>query len=414
MRPHLLAWTVCAGLGLAPGSASAQEDEARFVSWAFSEVAGKAFVEEQVEEGIEDVEVELIGFPWNQMFQNLVLRHRSGQPTEAAQLQERWVPTLAELGALRDLEEVFEPERLAEAVDPGLLAMGRIDGVQVGVPWTAASIALVANGRVLEAAGIAEPPETMEEFRDALVAIKENVPNSVPFGLSTTNPDLIQVESQILFWQHGARFFDEEGNVAIDSPEAREALSFIVGLVEDGLVAKGNDRNATRNLFAQELVGFYFDPPVARGFARQLTGEGEAYDAAIYPIPTPTIGNDEPPRSVIWAHLLGMMTAGDVNVEAGAEVIEHFALNPETQIAYWEELGMFPTTKEALAQVSDDPYVADWIEIASTALLDEPARFDNSSELRQIIGEEIEAAMLGVKSVDDAITDMAGRLERAL
>ena len=398
------------GFTLAAGSVFAED--ARFVGWAYSEAAGKEFVETQAA-GLDGASVELIGFPWNQMVQNLILRHRSNQPTEAVQIQERWMPMLIGLGALHDLNEVFGSDVLAETIDPGLLQMGQFDGKQYGIPWTAGSIALVANQQVLDSAGITEAPATIEEFHEALKAIKAAVPDSVPFGMSTANPNLIQVESQIVFWQFGARFF-RDGKVAIDSREARDALAFIVQLVDEGLIAKGNDRNATRNLFAQELVGFYFDPPVARGIARRLSGKGEAYDQNVVVLPMPNAGNDEPPRSVIWAHLLGIMTAGDPNVDAGADVIRHFAMNGDTQRAYWSDLGMFPTTKDALSEIGQDPYVSNWVEIAGTALLDEPATFENSAELRAIIGEEVEAAILGVKSADQAISDMARRLEAAL
>ena len=404
---------LCASaLGAALAASAAFADDARFVSWAYSEAAGKDFVKSQAE-SLDDLSVEMIGFPWNQMVQNLLLRHKSGQPTEAVQLQERWMPMLVGLDALKDLNEVFGAEELEKLVDPGLLKMGQVDGKQYGLPWTGGSIALVANKQVLDAAGITEMPGTMEEFQNTLRAIKDAVPGSVPFGLSTTNPNLIQVESQIVFWQFGARFFDG-GEVAIDTQEARDALAFIVELVDDGLIAKGNDRNATRNLFAQELVGFYFDPPVARGIARRLSGEGANYDKNVMVVPMPNAGNDEPPRSVIWAHLLGIMTAGNPNVDAGAEVIEKFALNGSTQRDYWAELGMFPTTKDALSEIGQDPYVAKWVDLAGTALLDEPAVFENSAELRAIIGEEIEAAILGVKSPDQSITDMARRLKAAL
>lgn len=397
-------------LAIMAGAAAA--DDARFVSWTYSEVAGKAFIEGEVGK-IDGVTVEMIGFPWNQMVQNVILRYRSGEPTEVVQLQERWLPLLNGMGALTDLNETIGSGKLADAIDPNLLAMGQVDGKQVGVPWTAASIALIANRSVLGKAGITKMPQTMDEFHAALKAIKEKVPDSVPFGLSTANPNLIQVESQIIFWQFGAHFF-QDGKVAIDSPEARQALQFLVDLVNEGLIAKGNDRNATRALFAQELVGFYFDPPVARGFARELTGQGAAYDANIAVVPTPTMDNDEPPRSVSWAHFLGSMNSGSPDISGAARVIEHFALNPDVQMTYWEQFGLFPTTKQAIEQLSDDPYVTNWIEIAGTALPDEPSAFENSAELTRIIGEEIEAALLGTKSADQAITDMAQRLNGAL
>lgn len=395
---------------LCAGAAMAQD--ARFVGWSYSEASSKPFIENEAAK-VDGVDVELIGFPWNQMVQNLILRHRSGQTTEVAQVQDRWMPMLVGMGALADLNDTLGADALADTVEPGLLAMGQSNGGQYGVPWTAASIALVGNRELMEAAGVTELPATMEDFHAALKKIKAADPEAVPFGLSTTNPNLIQVESQVFFWQFGARFF-RDGAVAVDSAEAREALAFLVQLVDEGLVAKGNDRNATRALYGQGKVGFYFDPPVARGIARNLSGEGEAFDENVVVMPTPTTGNGEPPRSVVWAHFLTSLTAGSPDTEAAGKVIEHFAMKPDVQLRYWNELGLFPTTKAALAELSDDAYVANWIELARDALPDEPAAFENSAQLTQIIGEEIEAALLGIKSVDEAITDMADRLEGAL
>ena len=398
------------GVAIASSLSAARADDARFVSWAYSEAPGRAFISSQIRD-IPGVNVELIGFPFKNTLENLILRYRSGQPTEAAQIQERWLPTLAKMGALKDLNGVIGQDAL-NLVDPSLLATGQVDGKQYAVPWTAGSIAMVANKVVLDKAGIKQMPRTMQEFGDDLRAIKAAVPNSVPFGLSTSNPEFIQVESQIIFWQFGAHFFQDE-KVAVDSEQSRKALQFIVDLVKDGLVAKGNDRFATRNLFAQELVGFYFDAPVARGFARKLTGQGPDYDKNVIVMPTPLTDSGQPPRSVIWAHLLGIMNGGDPNVAAGAKIISHFALDPNTQEAYWNALGLFPTTKAAISWFGKDAYVTNWIGLTKTALFDEPAAFANSAEISNIIGEEIQSAMLGLKTVDQAIADMAKRLTQA-
>lgn len=120
-------------MALAVSMSAVLADDARFVGWAYSEVSGETYIEEQVK-GIDGTGVELIGFHWNQMVQNLILRHRSSAATEVAQIQERWMPLLVNLGALVDLNEVYSADKLAKIIDPGLLKMGQFDGKQYGIP----------------------------------------------------------------------------------------------------------------------------------------------------------------------------------------------------------------------------------------------------------------------------------------
>lgn len=52
------------------------------------------------------VKLDVIGYPWAQMQQNLVLRLCLNQPLSVAQMQERWLPTFAALDNLVDLNDV--------------------------------------------------------------------------------------------------------------------------------------------------------------------------------------------------------------------------------------------------------------------------------------------------------------------
>lgn len=311
---------------------------------------------------------------------------------------------------------VFGRANLEAQMDPALLKIGEIDGKLWGIPWTAAAIALNENRQLLHESGQNFAPPTMDAFRATLQAIKKARPDSIPFGLSTKTATFIQSESEIIFWQFGARFFDAAGGVVVDSPEARDALGFLVGLMKDGLIAKAIDRLDARKLFAQGRIGFYFDPPVARAFARGYTPKGSDFYKSVWPIPTPIAKQGIPPRSIQWAHLLCMFATPGADLSKtgpAAKLISYLALNPQSQLAYFNGAGLFPTCNTALATLHDNTYVTTWVDIAKTALPDEPARFTNSSSLGQIIGQEVEAALLGDKTPAAALTSMAERLKRA-
>lgn len=391
-----------------------------FAGWSAEEEASRPVIFEMLEsfnQANPGTQATWLGWPWSQVQQSLVLRYRSGEATELSQLQERWLPTFATLDALVDLGEVFGQDYLESQIDPGLLRLGNIGGKQLGIPWTAASIGMVANTRVLSDAGVSELPTTVDEFVESLRAIKAHNPDSVPYALMTKNNLSMSPDFQIWLWTFGGQVFDEDGNVLVDSPEGLAALTFMVDLLNEGLAARDIDRPDARRLFAQHQTGFYFDAPLARGFARTNSGDGDAFDRHVAALPTPVLEEGNPPRSVAWGHLLVMFKHArqeQPTVDSGpARLLAHLAFNDEPQLAYFDAVGLFPVSRSALAApaISSDDYVSVWSQAATTALRDEPSLWPNSAELTNVIGEEVQSALLGQKTPERAITDMAARLE---
>jgi multiple sugar transport system substrate-binding protein len=398
---------------------SAWAEEAVYVGWSQTEVGLKPTMEKMFSafQATRPADkLEIVGFPFGQMEQNLVLRRRNNQRSDVAQLQERWLPPFVTMGALYDLNSVIGADVLASKFDADLLKLGQINGKQVAIPFTAGAITMVGNRNVLKAAGIANPPRTLDEFADALRKIKASNKDIIPFGFSTKGTALIQVESTIIFWAYGARFIDENGKVVVDSPQARAALKSLADMVKDGLIARGNDRFDTRKLYAADKVAFFLDPPVIRGFVRAQSPGPDA-DAKVMILPVPVAKAGDVPRGLLWAHFLVMFNQGGTTGRAdsfGAKLLTAVGLDNNMQATLWRETGQIPTLKANLAEVGKDPYAQGFLDAAKTARWDETTRFPNGAELRQIIGEEVEAGMLGAKSVDDAITSMAKRLDVAL
>jgi multiple sugar transport system substrate-binding protein len=404
---------------LAFAAGASRAEEVVFIGWSQAEVGlrptlEKLFNDFQIRNPGDKLQV--IGFPFGQMEQNLILRRRNDQRMDVAQLQERWLPEFVQMNALYDLNRVVGAETLAASFDPDLLKLGQIDGKQYAIPFTAGAITLVANRNVLRAAGITEPPRTIAEFTAALRKVKAWNKDVIPFGFSTKTTPIIEIEAMIMFWAHGARFIDEQGRVVVDSPQSRAALKYLADLVSEGLIAKGNDRFDTRKLYSADKVAFFFDPPVLRGFVRAQAG-GASADAKVMVLPMFTANAGETPRGLLWAHFLVMFNQGGAkgtSDSAGAKLLRAVGMDSSAQAALWSETGQIPTLKTTLADAVKDPYAKAFVDAAKTARWDETTRFANGAELRQIIGEEVEAGMLGSKSIDDAVRSMARRLEGAL
>lgn len=403
----------------AAGAARAQAaGSLTYVGWSHDEAASRPVLTEAFERfraANPGIRLDVVGFPWAQMQQNLVLRQRSNQPQDVVQLAERWLPQFARVLQPADMREVLGGD-IAGMIDPGLLRIGQVGGRQLGLPWTAGSIGMVANRKVLSDAGVNEMPRTLDAFADALRRIRRSNAEVVPYAFCTKNNLSMSPDFQVWLWTFGGRLFDAEDRVAVDSNAARAALSFLVDLSREGLIARDVDRPDGRRLFGQHRTAFYHDAPLARGFARDNSGQGTAFDQHVAAVATPVVRAGEPTRSLMWGHLLVMPNPRNARIgpdAPGARLVRHLALDDETQLRYFRAVGLFPVTRSALATLSGDAYVTEWTRNAGTAEMDEPSTWPNAADITNIVGEEVQAALLLTKAPAQAIGDMANRLRRA-
>lgn len=402
---------------LGMGPVLAQAKSLTYVGWSQDEAASKPTLNAMFDGYRKvngDVKLDVIGFPWGQMQQNILLRLRSGQPLDVVQLAERWLPQFASTGKMHDLNEVYGKGQLEKLISPGVLKLGDFRGKQFGLPWTAGSIGMVTNLKVLKDAGISAPPKTVDAFIEALKAIKKSQPQSVPYAMATKNNNSLSPDFQVWLWTFGGQLFDDKGKVVVNSAAAVRALSFMTDLVKDGLAAKDIDRPDARRMYAQNQTGFYQDAPLARGFARNNSGKGVEFDAYVQAMSTPTLKAGDTPQSFAWGHLLTMFNDGKgaPNAQsAQAKFSQHLALSDANQLQYFKEQGLFPVTNSALAQLASDPYVSAWTQGSRHSERDEVSQWTTSADPVAIIGEEVQSSLLGQKTPQAAIESMGKRLE---
>ena len=300
-RKIALMCTAAVSLGLA-NVAVAQDVE--FMTWTYAEATGEPLIQGMID-SFDGGTVEPQGYAWGEMTTNALLRARTNTLPDVMQVQARLLPTVANIDQMVDLNTVFDRAMLEEMFAPGFLAFGEVYGRQMALPWIGGTIGMAANAKVLEAAGIAELPSTIEEFRADLVAIRDAVPNSVPYGMATTNANSIVLDYMIWVWTHGGDLV-VDGAPAVNSPEATAALQFMVDLVADRLAAPEIDRPDARRLFGQEATGFYFDSPQAAQFAIEFSGNAD-YAQYVQPMMTPVMAEGSEPVSIQWGHVITLL-----------------------------------------------------------------------------------------------------------
>jgi multiple sugar transport system substrate-binding protein len=405
-----------AAAALAP-TARAQASGLSFMSFSFAEEANKALVQKLADDfaAESNVPMQVIGSAWGDVQRNLMLRQRSRTLPSSAQISERWLPSFAGLPELVDLNDLVGKAELEGAIDPNVLGVGRVGARQLALPLATGSIGMVANREVLAKAGVEKMPTTLAEFQAALVAVRDKVPNSVPFAMATKNPNSIPLDVLILVWAHGGRLIDDEGKVVSDSAATAEAFDFMAKLMKDRLVAPEIDRPDSRRLFGQGAAAFYIDAPQARTFARTFSGRGEAFDRVLAPIPIP-VKQGVTPISMAWGNLVVFFKSGDAAKDQAAARWARHLISEKVQTAFPPALSALPVTRAARAApaIANDPYFVDWGKATGQVRLHELGVWSNAPELGVIVSEETQAVLLGQKTVQAAMQAMKPRLEASM
>lgn len=413
-----IARTFAAALVATAIAAPANAETVEFMNWTYTEDSGRQLMQDLMDDYAEKSgnSVEPIGYAWKDINKNAFLRARTDTLPDIMQVQGRFLPTIANIDQVVDLNTVFGEQALKAQFSPGFLSMGQVDGKQVALPWIAGTIGMVANQKVLDAAGVQGIPDTVDEFRAALEKVRDNVPNSVPYAMATKNNASILLDYLIWAWTFGADVIGPDGEPDVNSPEGVAALEFMVALMNDRLSAPEIDRPDARRLFGQEAAAFYFDAPSAKNFAADFSGQGVEYAVNIVPMQTPTLEADGTPAAIQWGHVLVMFGQDNANPDSPAAGFLMNTLSDDVLVDFAVIKGALPPTKSGLAsdKIRSDAYMTAWAEAAVAPRPNPIAPLSNGGQVSDIIGEEVQAALLGQKTPQQAADDLQARMEDAL
>ncbi|TFV99929.1 extracellular solute-binding protein [Orlajensenia leifsoniae] len=389
---------VAAGGGSATKAPPAGPTNFDFVSWGMSEEATKPALQASVNAFAKKdaIEIATSSYPFNDYLNQLTLQVRGGQFTGAAQLDVAWLSSLAALGKLDDLGAKAEGRGYTDAA----LQAGQIDGKQFGLPWTIAAIGLVSNTELFDKAGVSQAPATIEEFEDALTAIKGLGGGIVPYAASTKTAQL----KDILVWMQtfGSPIIDGE-KCTIGDAESIAAVTWYKKLFDAGLIAPDVDRAAARALFSQGKTAIYDDAPVARASVLKASPDA-SLGGKMAPIARPVKKAGDTPQELLWGHLL--VVVDGKGADTAGDFAQWMTSDPAQTISYFTALGLPPTTEEALASsaVSGNVFVdAFTANITKDAKASPLWKYVQYGQMETAIAEQVQAVLIGSASPKDAM-----------
>jgi multiple sugar transport system substrate-binding protein len=394
----LLVVTIVLLIGLAPVLAQ-DGGKFTFTGWSLQEGATRDVIMGAVNNYSQATGAEItdVSYPYNEYLNQILLQARGGNLSGAVQLDIAWLSPLAAMGVLKDLGPV------AEGVDytAAALSSGQVNGVQYGLPWTTASIGMVANMKLLNDAGITELPTTIDEFEADLEALKAYDPDVIPYAGMT---DVAQLKDIIPWiWTFGGTVISADGSVVLNDEGTIAAMEWYKSLLDRGLIAADMDRFDARQLFAQGRVGFYDDAIVARSLVTSNAPDS-GLEQYVVPVPRPVLNAGDESQALLWGHII--VVVDDKNADAAAAFAKFITSDQDTVLNYFEQLELPPTTQSALDSetVQNNSYVATWSsEITATARTNPFWPYTQAAAMEQTLNEQVQAVLTGDMSAQDAM-----------
>ena len=375
---------------------------------------GKQVLEEellpQFYEEYPDVEVTIDYTDYGSLNEKLTTSIASGLTPDVMMMGVGWIEGFADKGVLQDLGEVgIDLGELEGEVAQEVLNAGIWEDKLYAVPTMLDTRFGIARKDILAEAGFDGPPSNWEELREYAIALTERDGSGkvTRAGLDIMTLDPRQMFEVFLFSNGGDLFNDEGTEPAFNSPEGVEALEFIVQLVREDKV---------------EDIGFSSTDadtyPVINGRAAMMVGHNDVWikvqDAA------PEVADELVPFMIngtqeAMFHGGTLVTvANQSQNKAAATALLEFLTGPEASLAANEQRGNVPARAELLDSdyVQDNPMVQFAMENLDKAHPE--GGVPEWLEVRGEFGSAIEAAILGQKTPQQALDDLAADAKAAM
>ena len=355
--------------------------------------------------------------PWDGLQARVRNSFTAGNPPDVANISPAWIGEFASAGLLLSTDDLIGdyPEIRSDYVETAWNT-NRYDGKSYLVPWYLGLSNFVAyNEALLAECGMTEAdlPTTWVGLRDFARTTLDSCgyyATSLNFGPATEQ----YLVNYLVY--NDVPVFNEDGTVALNSPEAAEVLEVWVDLIQEDLVPLSSLTDDHRNMIDR-------------------FSEGETVLIMVAPHMLRIVGENNPAVYAdlgVAAGITGSSGASAVDVQAlvipkdtaypnAALALSLFITNPETQAEFAKWAGIFPSNLRSY----EDPYFTsteggqlpmirplafDYVSSADNRAVS----FPRDTEVQQIVTESTQAALLGQLSPQDALDQMSQRINALL
>jgi multiple sugar transport system substrate-binding protein len=341
-----------AALALAGAVRAQQPVEITFANWAAAEPTTRPAIEQVIkdfEAAHPDIRIKSEAISFSEIARQLVLRVRSGNPPDVAQIAGNDTFLLAVTGKLEPLDGYVDAD-LKAAMKPHALEQFRYQGKQIALPWTQAPAGLWYNKALMRKAGLdpENPPKTIDALMTALAAIKRTQPDVIALGLDTTNRAFALQSNWAWIETFGANPIGE-GSKGADTPQMRAYLAWMRDLAKNGYIDPGRRIGEFRPLAAQDKVAFIWDQVLLQGVMQAANKMSDADFYQHWGVTTLPVGPTGKASTFEGGHQ-AVIFADSKQKKAAWTFARYLAASPEAMRTYTLGAG---ASLPALARITD-------------------------------------------------------------
>ena len=322
---------------------------------------------------------------------------------------------MAEAGWLTDLSQLYDPsyEKELEKFNRTAVEINTVGGNLYAVPLYADALLLYYRKDLLEKYGF-QPPTTWDELTKQVQTIKagENDPNLA--GYIFQAPKIEGVVCNFVNFQSGVGGeIMKDGKIVLDSPKNREALRFMVGLVQKGIAPESvttHNPNDDSIQFGNGNAIFMNNWPFALN--KYLDPESKVYGKVGI---TRMVGNDQPGASCLGGVSIGINNFSE-DKDGAWEFVKYI-----TNYEWNKQRAIRSSLLPARDAVYQDPELLE--KNPAFKLLAEGAQYLKSRPTHQTkyyikladrMQYHFNKAMLGMQTPEEALTNAQAEMNKIL
>ncbi len=359
------------------------------------------------------VKVKWVDVPWSAMESKVLAAVAAKTAADVINLNPDFAALLAGRNAWLNLNETV-PESVQSQYLPNIWQANKIEvcpnnqcqTVTFGIPWYLTTQITIYNQQLLQQAGVNQPPKTYSELAEVAKTVKEKT-GKYAFFVTFVPEDSTQVLQS--FVQMGAELIDNKGKAAFNTPQGKAAFQYWVDLYQKDLLPKEvltqGHRRAIELYQSGDIALLTSGPQFLKAINQN------APTVAKVSVPAPQITGDTKKTTVA---VMNLVIPKSTDVPDAALKFALFVTNSTNQLAFAKAANVLPSIQDALKDsyfttLPANPTTADQARLVSAQELKNaqvliPPQKD-IKQLQKIIYDNLQAAMLNQKTVDQAIAD---------
>lgn len=353
------------------------------------------------------VKIRWVDVPWSAMENKILASVSAKTAPDVVNLNPVFASLLAGRNAWMDLQPKVSPEVVSLYL-PNIWKAGNFHGKQVAIPWYLTTQILIYNTDLLKQAEISQPPKNFTELAEVAKKVKEKTGKYAFFVTFVPEDSSEVLESFVMM---GVPLVNAQGKAGFNTVEGRAVFKYWVDLYKNGWLPKEvltqGHRRAIELYQAGEIALLSTGPQFLKTIeknapslakvsqsASQITGKTDKKTVAVMNLLIPR-DTDQPEESVKFAL---------------------YVTNGKNQLQFAKLGNVLPSTVETLKEsyfqkVPENATPQDRARIVSANQMKDAdvliPNLTNMTRLKKAIYENLQAAMLDQKSIEQAVTDAA-------